>query len=67
MTGFITTANVAKQIGMEHSSITSLLTRYPNLRPATKVGRAYIWTQEEIDRLIAHRNRGKKDKPRKQQ
>jgi hypothetical protein len=60
----ITTAMVAKELGLKINSLTSLLTRFPHLRPQTKVGSNYVWTQEEVDRLIAHRASGKKGKPR---
>lgn len=63
-----TTAQVARQLTLAHSTVLGLLTRYEHLKPKTKIDAGdWLWTDEEIEYLRRHRATHKGGKPRKQQ
>jgi hypothetical protein len=53
----IDTATVAKRFRQSATTLGSYLSRHPHLRPARRVGTAYLWTEEEIERLWAFKLR----------
>lgn len=52
-----TSVEVARQFGIGYSALTAYLTRHPHLRPEMRVGMAFLWTDEEVERLAEHRMR----------
>ena len=56
-----TTAQVAERIGIKRNSISQLIWRIQGLRPARVVPPgSFLWTESEVERLVAYRNRRKK-------
>lgn len=51
------TAEVAEMLGTSDAHIRMILSRHPELAPR-KIGRAWVWTEKEIERL---RNRDKEE------
>ncbi len=54
------TPEVAEILGMKHKNLLLFLYRHEDLKPQKNPNNDYIWTQKDIDRLIAYRNRRKK-------
>lgn len=61
--GMVTTVVVEKENGIHERTLQRLLRLNPELRPATRVGVAYLWTLAERDRVreaLAEREAAKK-------
>ena len=63
--GYKTTVQVAERFNLSLTSLGSYLTRHPDLRPVRRAGTAFLWTDEDIERLAAHRMRPISRGPRK--
>ena len=62
-----TTAEVAIRLGVKRETIILTVWRHPELRPARLIPpRNFLWTESEIERLIAHRAARKGGKPSQQ-
>jgi len=49
--GYTDTVTVAARFGLSIHHLGTTLSRHPELRPARRVGNAYLWTDEEIERF----------------
>ena len=54
---FTTSPQAAQRLNLTHCNLLQLLRRYPHLRPAVRVGLDFIWTDEDLERVKAHRAR----------
>jgi hypothetical protein len=59
-----TTNDVAQQLGMTAATIATLLWRHKHLRPAAKIGNAYVWSDSDIERFM-NRDKQKGGRPKK--
>lgn len=66
--GYTDTVTVAKRFGLSIYHLGTTLSRHPELRPARRVGNAYLWTNEEIQRFsdfrmrpLTRKRKGKQD------
>lgn len=65
----ITTTQVANRMGIKREALLVFLKRHPDLKPKRQLqpSRTYIWTEEEVQRLIeAKANKIKGGRPKKQ-
>lgn len=55
-----TTSEVAQRLGLLRNSLTTYLTRHPDLRPAERLPNGdFLWGPEDVERLIERRQRRK--------
>jgi hypothetical protein len=52
---FITTQDAAGRLNLTHANLLQILSRYPHLRPDGKVNQDFVWTEDEIAAIKAHR------------
>lgn len=60
-----TTDQVAQRLGVAPATLGAYVSRHPELKPELRVGTAFLWTDEDIERLAAHRMRPISRGPRK--
>lgn len=62
-----TTTQVAQMMGTARSKLIVLLGRHPDLKPVQQLPAGdFLWTEAEIERVIAHRSTHKRGRPKKQ-
>lgn len=55
------TSEVAPLVGLEHQSLINYLARHPELKPGERLPNDdYLWSEEEIQRVVEARAQGKK-------
>lgn len=61
-TKLFTTTQVAEMLNTTPAYIRVILQRSPEFQPAMKLSDSWLWTMEEIDRLMKRRGKRQKNK-----
>lgn len=57
MEGYSTSREVADRLGIDGVSLRAYLAKHPEYKPNTKFGNAFLWSEQDIERLWQFRMR----------
>ena len=55
----ITSQDAAERLNITHNNLLQILSRYPHLKPDTKVNQDYVWSEADLEAVAAHRARSR--------